>query len=194
MARSSRAASALTRKRLVGLASEAFRRQGYAGVALRDLMADAGLSHGAFYAHFPSKEALFGEACTEAMQGTRARLLAQAASASPHQALEALVGHYLHPLHVAHPEMGCCLPALGGEAPRLGAEGQGPLQAALGVFQRDLAGLMGGDEGKAWAALATMVGGVLLARASGSEGQREAILEACRASVLASKGGQHGTP
>lgn len=61
--RVSRAQAAANRRRIVTEASRLFRERGYDGVAVADLMKSAGLTHGGFYGHFESKEALMAETC-----------------------------------------------------------------------------------------------------------------------------------
>ena len=63
-----------SRRHIVELASERLRRDGIAGVGLRTIMTDAGLTHGAFYAHFKSRTALVAEALRFALDQTRERL------------------------------------------------------------------------------------------------------------------------
>ena len=55
-----------TRSRIVACAARRFRDEGYAPASVADIMSDAGLTHGGFYAHFGSKEELFAEAIAHA--------------------------------------------------------------------------------------------------------------------------------
>jgi AcrR family transcriptional regulator len=66
-----------THERIVDAAGRAIRRQGYAGVAVADVMKDAGLTHGGFYAHFDSRDALLVEALERA--GRQSLAVARAA-------------------------------------------------------------------------------------------------------------------
>jgi len=111
-----------THDRIVRTAAAAIRKHGFAGTSVADIMEQAGLTHGGFYAHFDSRDAMLAEALDrgagEALEG-----LARAPDgAAPGAALEALVASYLSDRHLAAPEAGCTLAALGSEAPRQTAE------------------------------------------------------------------------
>jgi len=107
-----------TRKRIVEAAAARFRKDGIAAVGIAGLMADAGLTHGGFYAHFASKEELVREAMTAAAAGSRARL----AAAAEQNDLESYIRSYLRPAHRDAPERGCIIAALGAELARHEAE------------------------------------------------------------------------
>jgi TetR/AcrR family transcriptional repressor of nem operon len=103
-----------TRKRIVKIASERFRKDGVEAVGIAGLMAEAGLTHGGFYAHFESKEALLREAMAAALDDTRDRL-----SRPPGpDGLEWLVRRYLRPSHRDTPEQGCAIASLVAEIAR----------------------------------------------------------------------------
>lgn len=103
-----------TRKRIIKVASERFRKDGVEAVGIAGLMAQAGLTHGGFYAHFDSKEALLREAMVAAMDDTRERLT----RASGGDGLEWLVRRYLRPSHRDTPEDGCAIASLVAEIAR----------------------------------------------------------------------------
>ena len=85
-------------------------------------MKDAGLTHGGFYAHFPSREAMLAEAADRAGSDSVAMMERIAASTPPQQALPAMLQAYLSQEHVAAVEQGCAVAALGSEIPRQAAE------------------------------------------------------------------------
>jgi len=119
--------SATTRKetthaRIVEVAARAIRRSGYDGTGVADIMKEAGLTHGGFYAHFADRNALLAEAAGLAGEEAVAASAHIAASAPPGKALEALLKAYLSKEHVDHPESGCPLAALGSEMPRQAPE------------------------------------------------------------------------
>ena len=64
-----------THERIVAVAARAIRRRGYAGVGVADVMKEAGLTHGGFYAHFESRDALIIEALERADKDWLARLI-----------------------------------------------------------------------------------------------------------------------
>ncbi len=164
------AAKEASHERILSVAARAIRRSGYNGTGVADIMKEAGLTHGAFYAHFPSREAMLaeaaGRACTES-----AAAAAKAASEEPSgQALPAMLRAYLSPEHVAHAEMGCPLAALGSETPRQAAEVRRVTTRHLKEMI-DLVARQSPDWGqpaaheRAVVTVATMVGTLLLARA-----------------------------
>ncbi len=107
-----------THARIVRKASVRLREKGAHGIGVADLMKDAGLTHGGFYAHFNSREALVIEAFAYAMdRGTeRWRKLAEQTPAE--QRFATIVDSYLTPLHRDDPGHGCAIPTLGAEIAR----------------------------------------------------------------------------
>jgi len=110
----------LTHDRIVETAARVLRDSGFHGVGVADIMKRSGLTHGGFYAHFPSREALLAEALERAGQDSRARLqrsiaAAQAKGASP---FRGLVESYLSDRHLKSPDSGCPVAALASELPR----------------------------------------------------------------------------
>src|ERR1700693_5157446 len=107
-----------THARIVKKASVRLREKGAHGIGVADLMKDAGLTHGGFYAHFDSREALVIEAFAHAMERSidRGRKLAE--QTAPHKRLAAIVDSYLPPVHRDDPGHGCAIPTLGAEIAR----------------------------------------------------------------------------
>lgn len=124
------------RQRILEAASEELRRQGLSGIGIPALMKRAGLTHGAFYAHFQSRDALVAEAIRTAAAASAEGPLAEELS------LEQSLASYLSPEHVAHPERGCVIAALGGEGGRQSASVRAAFAAAarglLGAIERKL--------------------------------------------------------
>ena len=111
-----------THERIVDAAARAIRRSGYDGTSVADIMKEAGLTHGGFYAHFPSREAMLAEAADRAGAEAIAASARIAASAPPEQALQRLMQAYLSKDHLNSVESGCPLAALGSEMPRQAPE------------------------------------------------------------------------
>ncbi|MEO7496723.1 MAG: TetR/AcrR family transcriptional regulator [Massilia sp.] len=111
-----------THDRIVEVASRAIRRSGYDGTGVADIMKEAGLTHGGFYAHFDSRDALLAEAAERAGAEGVAFATRMAAAAPPGQALQAIMQAYLSPQHVGAIENGCPVSALCSEMPRQAAE------------------------------------------------------------------------
>jgi len=160
----------LTHERIVEAAARAIRRSGYGGTGVADIMKEAGLTHGGFYAHFASREAMLAEAADRAGADGVAAVARLAAAAPSKQALQALLTAYLSPEHVEAVETGCAVAALGSEMPR-----QAPRvrRAATRRIQEmiDLVARLSPDRGKrgsherALVTVATLVGALVLARA-----------------------------
>lgn len=111
-----------THERIVEVASRAIRRGGFGGAGVADIMKEAGLTHGGFYAHFTSREALLAEAGGRACDESLA-LASQVAAAAPSgQSLSAIVDAYMSPQHIAAIDRGCPVSALGSELPRQALE------------------------------------------------------------------------
>lgn len=111
-----------THERIVEVAARAIRRSGYGGTGVADIMKEAGLTHGGFYAHFASRDALLAEAGDRAGAESVALAARVAAAAPPGQALQAMMAAYLSPQHMAAIETGCPVSALGSEMPRQAPE------------------------------------------------------------------------
>jgi len=105
-----------TRQRIVEVASRRFRREGMHEVGVAGLMADAGLTHGGFYAHFKSKEELVREAVAAALDGTTGNF--EQLAAGPRGGLRGILGAYLSRTHRDHPQTGCAAATLAAELVR----------------------------------------------------------------------------
>lgn len=176
-----------THERIVDAAARAIRRHGYAGVGVADVMKEAGLTHGGFYAHFQSRDALIVEALERAgreSSGAVARA-AERHAAKGVSAFRSLVETYLANEHLASMDNGCPVAALGCDMPR-----QSPpvreastlrvqrliaaVRSALPQAQRTAASVVAG----------TLVGSLQLARALGDNAEGRALLAATRKSLI----------
>ena len=159
-----------THDRIVEAASRAIRRSGYNGTGVADIMKAAGLTHGGFYAHFSSREAMLAEAADRAGGESVAMMERIASSLPPPQALAAMMQAYLSKEHVEAIETGCATAALGSEMPRQAPEVR---RAATRRIKEmiDLVARQSPDWGQPAAhehalfAISTMVGALVLARA-----------------------------
>ncbi|MCV5918537.1 TetR/AcrR family transcriptional regulator, partial [Escherichia coli] len=86
---------------------------GFDGISVAEIMDEAGLTHGGFYAHFPSRDAMLAEALDQGAGESLERLGKAADAAAPEDALDATVASYLSDRHLAAPDKGCTLAALG---------------------------------------------------------------------------------
>src|SRR5881275_3479746 len=89
-----------THERIVEAAARAIRRSGYDGTGVADIMKNVGLTHGGFYAHFASREAMLAEAADRAGAESLATLTRVAAAAPSQEALPAMIRAYLSKEHV----------------------------------------------------------------------------------------------
>jgi TetR/AcrR family transcriptional repressor of nem operon len=169
------------------------RERGMDAVSVADLMAAAGLTHGGFYGHFESKQALAGEACThafaESVRRWRQRVAAQPDRAS---ALLSLTEAYLSAGSRDTPGASCPATALACDVAREPPDT--PLRASFVSGTRQLidvlASLQEGadtarDRHEAMAQFATMVGAMILARATAGDALSEAFLSAAREKLAA---------
>jgi TetR/AcrR family transcriptional regulator, transcriptional repressor for nem operon len=172
-----------THARIVETAARAIRRSGYSGSGVADIMKQAGLTHGGFYAHFDSREAMLAEAADHAGAETVATLERVAAAAPAEQSLEAMLRAYLSKAHVEGIESGCAVAALGSEMPRQSAQvrrvATRRIKEMIDLVTRQLPewGKPGAHE-RALVTLATAVGALVLARAVDDPKLSEALREA----------------
>lgn len=178
-----------THARIVKNASVRLREKGAHGIGVADLMKDAGLTHGGFYAHFDSREALVIEAFTHAMDRSTERWRKLAEQTPPEKRLATIVNTYLTPIHRDDPGHGCAIPALGAEIARESAKTRrvfaGRLEQMIDMLAAQIPDVPRKAARKqAMAALATMMGTLVMARIAGSGDFSDEILGAGREAVL----------
>jgi TetR/AcrR family transcriptional repressor of nem operon len=176
------------RQTVIDVASRLFRKHGFDGVGLKDLMEAAGLTQGAFYKQFSSKEDLAAQASKRALESATERWSA-AAAADPDDPIGSVVKFYLSMAHCAQKMDGCPIVALGSDAARQGREVKASFEAGIRSHLEMFCSLLSdtGDEeatGKAMAIASTMVGAVLLARAVNDKELSRQFLQAAADSVL----------
>jgi AcrR family transcriptional regulator len=195
MQNSSHKASAHSRKeatheRIVEVATRAIRRSGYAGTGVADIMKEAGLTHGGFYAHFASRDALLAEAGDRAGAEAVALAAKVAAAAPPGQALQAMMAAYLSPEHIAAIEVGCPVSALGSEMPRQAPEVRRAatirIKEMIDLFARQMPN-WGQPEAhaQAMAMVCAMIGTTIVARAVDEPALSDALCAATLAQFTA---------
>lgn len=179
----------VTHDRIVEAAARAIRRSGYHGAGVADIMKDAGLTHGGFYAHFPSRDAMLAEAADRAGGESVAMMERITANLPPQHALKAMMQAYLSKDHIEQIETGCATAALASEMPRQSAEVR---RAATRRIKEmiDLVSRHSPDWGQAGAheralvTVATMVGTLVLARAVDDAKLSDALCKATLAQLL----------
>jgi AcrR family transcriptional regulator len=182
-----------THERIVDVAARAIRRHGYAGVGVADVMKEAGLTHGGFYAHFDSRDALLVEALERAGResGEAVRRAVERGTAKGVSAFRAFVEGYLANEHLVSLETGCPVAALASDMPRQ----SGALQEASAARVRRLvAGVQStlphASRATASVVAGTLVGTLQLARAMGAHADARAVLSAARRALIQ----QYDTP
>lgn len=175
--------------RIVEAASRAVRRHGYAGVGVADVMKEAGLTHGGFYAHFDSRDALLVEAIEHAGAISSAELdeAIAARSRDTGNALQALIELYLSDEHLAHPERGCVVGALCRRiAHQLFLARHLAGQCADRLVRRVASALPeAADPALAGVIAGALVGNLQLARIHGDNAEGRAALAAARRTLVA---------
>jgi TetR/AcrR family transcriptional repressor of nem operon len=182
-----------TRERVLKEAAKEIRAKGPDNVAVSGIMARAGLTHGGFYAHFSSKDALVKEAIGTMFADARRRSSAIDAAGNPRAVLRAYVDFYLSPAHRDGRDRGCPLPTLSGDFARSKPETRERFGAGVvGIAGRLAAPLAqlgyANPDGEAHALLAQLVGGVALARAVGDAALSDSLLVDTHVSIVARYG------
>jgi TetR/AcrR family transcriptional regulator, transcriptional repressor for nem operon len=189
--RVTRQKAAENRERIIEAAGALLRANGFSGIGVADIMKAANLTHGGFYGHFDSKDDLVAQACRK-VTAEAAENWEKTAAKSPDDAYAALLTHYLRPRHRDEPGQGCCFAALGADAARSSAIVQDAfadgLEPLIDLLAKSAPGKTKAERRrKGVAAMAGLVGALLLSRAIGTEDNKEfsdEILEATRRELL----------
>lgn len=173
-----------TRQRILDAAGALFRAHGIDGVGVDAVMHEAGLTHGGFYLHFASKEALVAEVAAASLARAAERWDRISREPDPRAALVQIVGSYLDPEHVAAVSQGCMLTTLGPEVARRPGSRGGITQAMRTMLDALERLLPGRRRDNAVAALSTMVGAVVLARIADDPGLANEFLAVAASAVV----------
>jgi TetR/AcrR family transcriptional repressor of nem operon len=192
--RVSRQKAAENRERIIEAAGALLRANGFSGIGVADIMKAANLTHGGFYGHFSSKDDLVAQACRK-VTAQAAENWQKTAAQSPDDPYAALLTRYLRPRHRDEPGQGCVFAALGADAARSGAlvqdafaEGLEPL---IDLLAKSAPGRTKAERRrKGVAAMAGLVGALLLSRAVGIKNNQDLsdeILDATRRELLGAR-------
>jgi TetR/AcrR family transcriptional repressor of nem operon len=178
-----------THARIVKKASVRLREKGAHGIGVADLMKEAGLTHGGFYAHFDSREALVIEAFGYAMDRANERWRKVAEQTPPERRFANIVESYLTPVHRDDPGHGCAVPTLGAEiareSPKTRKAFAAKLEQMIDMIADQIVDVPRKTARKqATAALATMMGTLVLSRIAGNGVFSDEILASGREAVL----------
>lgn len=197
MPRVSREQADSNRIAITDASARLFRERGIGNVSVAELMAAAGLTHGGFYGHFESKDELAGEACRWAFARSVERWKQRVADKSDRTlARAALSDNYLSAQSRSSPGASCPAAAFAGDVARESADA--PIRAAYAAGVEDLLKVLASvqetdvprrDRERALADLATMVGGLMLARATQGNPISDEFLAAARRRLKS-----HGLP
>jgi TetR/AcrR family transcriptional repressor of nem operon len=151
------------RQSILEAAGRLMRANGPENVGVADVTGAAGLTHGAFYGHFASKEAMFAEAVAASLAGTLQRVEER----GPTHRLEKLAAAYLRDARICERGKGCPLPSMGADVSRAGPEAQQAFALGLRRFLEALAGSSWetGVTDDVISTVAGLVGTMLLVRA-----------------------------
>ena len=169
-----------TRARLLASSRAVAKQGGFEATGVDALMAAVGLSGGAFYSHFDSKQALFEALVQDELANSR-DLLAGGPDEPAASVAKRLRG-YLSSAHALNPQQGCALPTLGAEIARASPALRAQVEQQLKALQQGWRARLGNDD-YAWALLAQCVGTLMLARVVHSDKARKDILAAGRQQV-----------
>ena len=185
--RVSRMQAAENRETVINVASRLFRERGFDGIGLKDLMKGAGLTQGAFYKQFASKEDLAAQASRRAMESATDRWSA-GTEAKPEDPLGAVIGFYLSMDHRGEKTDGCPIVALGSDAARQGMDVKASFEAGIKRHLEILGRLIAQadaeeSDAKAMAVLSTMVGALTLSRVVNDPHLAQALLDAATVQI-----------
>lgn len=186
--RVSRIQAEANRQTVIDTACRLFREHGYDGIGLKDLMQAAGLTQGAFYKQFESKDDLIVQASNRALEGASQRW-ATASEARPQDPMGAVLDFYLSARHRNQRMEGCPIVALSADAARKGPEVRAPFETGIRDHLAKIADWTDDTEGEepgdgALVILSTMIGAMVLSRAVNDETLAGRLLNAAHEAIL----------
>jgi TetR/AcrR family transcriptional regulator, transcriptional repressor for nem operon len=178
-------------QKIVEDASRRVRAEGLNGAAVAAVMRDTGLTHGGFYKHFESKDALLLESVGKAFRDIGDTLARVAEESRPKSAWKAIIKTYLTLEFCEHAERGCPLPALASELARIDKKMRGQIFPQLVNYKDRMVPFMPGrnvaeKERAFFQIFSTMVGAMEIARILPEPAMREKVLANARTFLLSS--------
>jgi TetR/AcrR family transcriptional repressor of nem operon len=185
-----------TRTKVLQAAAKAIRSEGPHRVGVAGVMADAGLTHGGFYAHFASKDELVAAAIGHMFEESAARMREATEGHDTAAGLAAYIDFYLSEAHRDMRGAGCPMAALASDLPRLPDAARGQfadgVQRSTATLGAKLASLGRADaETLARSVIAELIGALALARAETAPDRSAAILDASRRQLKRRLGLEH---
>ncbi len=176
-----------SRERLLSTAADQFRKNGYAATGVSDVTKGAGLTNGAFYSHFDSKQQLLIDTLQIACEQTRSYWYGEDEhnqESEPTDWLQQILSHYLSSEHRELAESGCVVPTLAAEVARSDESVRQCFEKEVGLniapLQQQLETIGETQNASAWGLLALMAGGLMLSRSVADPALSDAILSASR--------------
>jgi len=187
-----------TRRKIMEAAANTFRAHGTAGAGLTDVMREAGLTHGGFYAHFKSKDELIAAALKAANTARLARFRDVVSQSPDKSAITFAVDSYVNSRHREHPESGCSVATLGSELARENSAARHQMSENVRGWLETLAqfapGANAADKMRvATGTYAAMIGGLIMARAVEDPHLSDRILADVRAFLHEAEAGAAAT-
>jgi TetR/AcrR family transcriptional regulator, transcriptional repressor for nem operon len=166
---------ARTQDSVIEAAARLLRERGFAQTGVADVMREAGLTHGGFYAHFPDKGAMLAAALDRALAASPGNFATLGRMAAEAGDPGLIAQHYLADRRVADAAQGCAAAALSSEVPRQAAPVRAAFQAGAEATVEALAGASGGTAPLPWATLAMLAGALAMMRAIDDPARQSAI-------------------
>jgi TetR/AcrR family transcriptional repressor of nem operon len=178
-----------TREKVLKVAAQAIRTDGPDRIAVAGVMAEAGLTHGGFYAHFASKEALIADAVEQMFDDSYARMKNELGDLTPAEGLGRYIAFYLSSAHRDARGSGCPVAALSSDLPRMSAPARKQYAKGVRRLIDTLATtfVAAGEtdaEAAARSMLSELVGALSLARIEPNSAQSAAILAGSRRMLM----------
>lgn len=182
-----------TRERILKVASRVLRERGPENVAVSEVMEAAGLTHGGFYAHFKSKDALLAETLKGIFARSREKARRAVEGLPPRHALAAYIDFYVAKSHRDNPANGCAITALNSDLPRQSKQFRAVYDEGVKSLVGTIAGWLKGagyeePEKLAGAIFSAMVGAVSMSRSVADKQLSDELLESARAGIKARLG------
>jgi TetR/AcrR family transcriptional repressor of nem operon len=184
----SQAEKAQSRERIVSAAAQIIRERGIDALSIGELMRSVGLTHGAFYVHFESRDALVAAALERALLDGEAAA-ASARRGTGKRTVKSILNNYLSRAHRDAPGAGCAVAALAGDVARSGPATRRAMVWKLEQYLAAMAEAQDGADGEAaedfaLAAWSAMVGAVVLSRVFAGDPRSDRLLSATRQMLL----------
>lgn len=187
----SKAEKAHSRKRILAAASTRIREAGLDGISVGEIMKSVNLTHGGFYGHFTSRDALVAAALEQALAEGETASAAHAGERGS-MTVKSIVNTYLSPAHRDHPSSGCAIPTLAGEVGRAAPEVRAIMAQQLAKSFEVMGEALGetGEDSEQFAvsAWSMMIGAMMISRIMKDDPMADRVLALARKSILALEG------